>query len=148
MKLTLGRKLGLGFGIILALMVLSVALTYSKASAIKETQAMITEVCVPTIGALKGLQGELNQTQSKGRQAILAGSDAARWADAKKLFDVGWDGIGKLVATLDDLSPRWSLQENRDRLAETKKQLVVLRETQEAIMKQAASGEHDAVAKA
>jgi methyl-accepting chemotaxis protein len=148
MKLTLGRKLGLGFGIILALMVLSVALTYSKASAIKETQAMITEVCVPTIGALKGLQGELNQTQSKGRQAILAGSDAARWADAKKLFDVGWDGIGKLVATLDDLSPRWSLQENRDRLVETKKQLVVLRETQEAIMKQAASGEHDAVAKA
>ena len=79
MKLTLGRKLGLGFGIILALMVLSVALTYSKASAIKETQAMITEVCVPTIGALKGLQGELNQTQSKGRQAILAGSDAALW---------------------------------------------------------------------
>jgi methyl-accepting chemotaxis protein len=148
MKLTLGKKLGLGFGIILALMVLSVVLTYSKASSIKETQALITEVRVPTVSALKDLQRELNQTQSKGRQAILAGSDSARWADAKKSFDASWDVIGKVVATLDDLSPRWSLQENRDRLAETKKQLVVLRDTQETIMKHAASGEHDAVAKA
>jgi CHASE3 domain sensor protein len=42
MKLTLGKKLGLGFGVILALMVLSAVLTYSKASAIKETQDRIT----------------------------------------------------------------------------------------------------------
>jgi methyl-accepting chemotaxis protein len=148
MKLTLGKKLGLGFAVILALMVVSAALTYSKARAIKETEEIITGVGLPTIGACKDLQRDLNQTQSKGRQAILAGGDTGRWAAAKKSFDSAWDDIAKDVATLDELSPRWSLRANHDRLADNKKQLSVLRQVQEAIMKRAASGEHDAVAKA
>ena len=38
MKLTLGKKLGLGFGVILALMVLSATMSYLKSSDIKQTQ--------------------------------------------------------------------------------------------------------------
>jgi len=86
MKLTLGRKLGLGFGIVLALMVLSTILTYVKASAIKETQELITGVRVPTIKACTALQRDLNQSQSKGRQTILAGSDSARREAGSKSF--------------------------------------------------------------
>ena len=41
---------------------------------------------------------------------------------------------------LDALSQFWSLQENRDRLAETKKQLGPLREVQEGAIKHATSG--------
>src|SRR5579864_5656208 len=148
MRFTLGRKLGLGFGAVLTLTVLSAVLTYTKASAVKETQEHITGMRVPTIGSCKDLQRELNQTQSKGRQAILAGGEPARFEAAKKAFDTAWDDIGKDVARLDELSPRWTLQVNRDRLAETKKQLPALREIQEAIMKQATSGERDAVTKA
>jgi methyl-accepting chemotaxis protein len=148
MKLTLGTKLGLGFGVILALMVLSVALTYSKASSIKETQTLITEVRVPTISALKDLQRELNQTQSKGRQAILAANEEGRREAAGKSFGASWDEIGKIVARLDELSPHWTIQANRDQLVEVKQELPSLRETQEALMKQAASGERDAVVKA
>ena len=148
MKLTLGKKLGLGFGVILALMMLSAVLTYSKASAIKETQEHIVNVRVPTVNARKDLQRDLNQTQSKGRQAILGGTDSARWQAGKKLFDSSWDEIGRIVARMDELSPRWTQQANRDRLADTKKALVVPHDTQDAIMKQAASGERDAVVKA
>src|SRR5580704_9756031 len=148
MTLTLGKKLGGGFGVILALMVASAMLTYTKASAVKETQEFIVTLLVPTISALKDLQKELNQTQSKSRQSILAGSDAGRWAAGKKSFDEAWDEIGKDVARLDELSPRWTVQANRDRLAATKQMLPAIRELQESIMKQAASGEHDAVAKA
>jgi methyl-accepting chemotaxis protein len=148
MKLTLGKKLGLGFGVILALMVLSAVLTYVKASAIKETQDRATAMRMPTIKALTDLQRDLNQGQSKGRQAILAGNESARWEAAKKIFDSAWDEIGKDVARLDELSPQWSLQANRDRLAEVKKQLPALREVQEAAMKHAAGSERDAVIKA
>jgi methyl-accepting chemotaxis protein len=148
MKLTLGKKLGLGFGSILTLMILSAMLTYSKASAVRETQENITGLRMPTIAALKDLQRDLDQTQSKGRQAILGGSDSAHWGAGKKLFDAAWDDIGKDVAELDELAPLWSAQENRDRLAETKKALAALRETQEPIMKAAASGERDAVSRA
>src|SRR5580700_8606003 len=119
MKLTLGKKLGLGFGVILALMVLSTVLTYSKASAIKETQDHAMTVRVPTIGALKDLQRDLNQSQSKGRQVILAGSESARWEAGKRIFDSNWDEIGKDISRLDALSASWSEQANRDRLAET-----------------------------
>ena len=55
----------------------------------------------------------------------------------KKTFDSNWDEIGKDVARLDELSPGWSLQANRDRLSETKTQLPALREAQEAAMKHA-----------
>ncbi|MGA2921236.1 MAG: MCP four helix bundle domain-containing protein, partial [Candidatus Sulfotelmatobacter sp.] len=145
MKLTLGKKLGLGFGVILAFMVLSAILTDMKASAIRETQQRITAVRVPTISAAKDLQRDLNQTQSKGRQVILAGSDSARSEPAKKSFDSAWDDIGKDVAKLEELSPGWTLQVNRDRFAKTKEMLPSLRESQERFMKQAASGQRNAV---
>ena len=148
MKLTLGKKLGLGFGAILALMVVSALLTYTKASAVKEMQRTEMQVRVPTIKALISLQRDLNQTQSKGRQVILAGNQSAQSAASKRAFDSAWDEVGKDLAALEALAPGWSLQENRDRLAETKTKTAALRETQEGIMKHAASGDRDTVLKA
>jgi methyl-accepting chemotaxis protein len=148
MKHTLGKKLGLGFGVILALTVLSAMLAYLKASAMKEMQDSATAVHMPTIKALTDLQRDLNQAQSKGRQAVLAGNESDRWEAANKIFDSAWVEIGKDVARLDELSPKWSLQANRDRLAEVKKQLPALHEVQEAAMKHAVGSERDAVIKA
>jgi methyl-accepting chemotaxis protein len=147
-KLTVGKQLGLGFGCVLALMVLSAILTYMKAGAIKETQDLIMTVRVPTISALKDLQRDLNQAQSKGRQAILAGTSSDRREAAKKLLDSAWDDIDKDVARLVELSPQFSLQANRDRLTETKNRLPELRKIQEAAIKHAAGGDRDAVIKA
>jgi methyl-accepting chemotaxis protein len=129
-------------------MVLSALLTYWKASAVRETQDLITGVRVPTIGACKELKGDLDQAQNKARQAILAGNDTARVTPAKNAFDATWDKIGKDMTRLEELSPNWTVQANRDRLAEIKNQLGALRGIQESIIKQAGSGEHDAVAKA
>ena len=148
MKLTLGKKLGLGFGVILALMILSAVLTYSKGTAINETQNHMMTVRVPTMNVLTGLQRELNQTQSKGRQIILAGADPSKRESAQKLFDSTWDTIGKYVSQLDEFAVRWSLQVNRDRLTEIKSQLPLLREAQETAMKHATDSEHDAIVKA
>ena len=148
MKLTLGKKLGLGFGVTLALIILSAALTYVKAGGIKETQDRTMTLRVPTIAALKNLQRDLNQTMSKGRQVVLAGAESARKEAAQKLFDEAWNDVEKDVASLDELAPKWTLQLDSDRLAETKKKLPALREAQEAAMKRAMGSERDAIAKA
>ena len=148
MKLTLGKKLGFGVGTILALMVISSVLTYQKAASIKETQDHAMAVRVPTIGALKDMQRDLNQSQNKGRQVILAGDEPARREVALKAFDSSWNDIDKDVSRLDEVAPRWTLQSNRDRLAETRNQLPNLRRIQETAMKHATGGERDAVAKA
>ncbi|MGA7696246.1 MAG: methyl-accepting chemotaxis protein [Candidatus Sulfotelmatobacter sp.] len=148
MKLTLGKKLGLGFGVILALMVVSGILSYVKSADIKQIQTQILQSRLPTMETAKDLQRDLNQAQSTGRKTILAGSDSARWESSKKNFDSAWDDIGKDVARLGELSSGWTLQLNRDRLSKTKDMLSSLRESQEGFMKQAASGERDAVGKA
>ena len=148
MKLTLGKKLGLGFGVTLALMVLSSTMSYLKSSDISQSQNRVLDIRVPTLEAAVRLQRDLNQTASKGRQVILAGQETARKEDAKKLFDGAWDEAGKDMAELDESAPKWTLQENRERLGEVKKQLPLLRAAEEAPMNQAASGERDAVTKA
>ena len=148
MRLSLGKKLGLGFACVLTLMVFSAVLTYSKGSAINDTQNHVMAVRVPSVNALLDLQKELNQTQSKGRQVVLAGTDSARRESAQKLFDTAWDNCKKDVAALDQASVHWSLQANRDRLSEVKNQLPLLQEAQETAMKHAAGSEHDTVVKA
>ncbi len=146
MKLTLGKKLGLGFGCILALMVLSSVLAYMRASAIKASEDHAFNVRVPGISSCKDLQRDMGQTVNKTRQAILAGADPARREAAKKLFETAWADIEEQdTASLDILAARWTLQANRDRYDEVKKLLPELREVEEATMKHAAGGERDAM---
>jgi CHASE3 domain sensor protein len=148
MKLTLGNKLALGFGTILTLMLLGTLLSYVKLADLKEDQDSLFSLRFPSTETARKLQRDLNQTQSKGRQAILAGAQVARREAAKKQFDDAWNDLEKDVVRMDELAPRWMLQENRDRLAEIKRKLIGLRDVQEAAMARAASGEHDAVVRA
>jgi methyl-accepting chemotaxis protein len=148
MKLTLGKKLGLGFGSILALMASSAVISYVKLSEVKQNQDTAFERRFPTLETARRLQRDLNQIANKGRQAILAGGDPSRREAAKKLADDAWALADKDVAQLDQFAPTWTLQENRDRLAEIKKGIPLFHETQDAAIAQAASGERDAVVRA
>jgi methyl-accepting chemotaxis protein len=148
MKLTLGRKLGLGFGVILALMVLSTVMTYVKLADIQQNQDNVFSLRFPSVETARKLQRDLNQAGNKCRQAILAGAQPSKRQAMKKLSDDAWTEIDKDVARLDELAPRWTLQENRDRLADVKKALPSFRETQEEALTRANSGERDAVVKA
>ena len=67
MKHTLGKKLGLGFGVILALRVLSARLAYVKGSAMKEMQDRTIAVRMPTIKALTDLQRSPQPWRSRTR---------------------------------------------------------------------------------
>ena len=145
MKLTLGRKLGLAFGAILGLMVTSALLTYSKATQIKNNEAFTMNLRVPSVQFATRLQRDLNQVQSKGRQVVLAGTDRARRESAMKTFRDNWNDIAKDMLALTELSPRWTVPENRQRLAAIKEQLLKLRANQEEAMNFAANGSRDAV---
>ncbi len=148
MRLTLGRKLGLGFGVILGLIVVDTTLTYLQANAIKTSQDRAIGVSMPTLETCRNLQKDLNQAQSKGSQVVLAGTETARREFAKKLFDSAWADIEKDVARMDELAPQWAMQQNRDLLVEVKKQLPNLRQVQEEAMGRAAGSERAAVVRA
>ncbi len=146
MKFTIGKKLGLGFATVLALMLISSVLTYVKSRDIREIGVMVA-TRASTTRALTALQRDLNQTQSKGRQAVLAGTEQARRDLARKAFNSAWDDCKKDVAELDELAPKWSLQENRDRWAKAKEVLPKLREAQEASMDLAIGTSSESVVK-
>jgi methyl-accepting chemotaxis protein len=145
MKLTLGKKLGFGFGAILALTVFGAAMAYLKSTDVTRSQNHALDERYPSLKIAIKLLGDVNQSQSKGRQVVLAGTQTARRDAAEKLFANSWDTIDKDIAEMDELSPLWTLQANHDRLGEIKKQLPQLRAVQEAAMNHADSSEHDAV---
>jgi methyl-accepting chemotaxis protein len=145
MKLTLAKKLGTGFGVILALMVLSAVLTYLNLGSIRQSVNRMINVSMPTVEALSVFQNDLNYTASKARQTILAGTDAKRRAAAQEAFDKGWTRVGDDVSRLDEFAPLWTLPENRDALAVMKDQLTAIRQAQQATMDTANGGGHDSV---
>ena len=147
MKPTLGKKLGLSFGIILALMSISSLLSYFKSSEIKEIDHFILSNRVPSIRAIAQLADDLDYAGAKARQAILAASDQARKEDAQKRVDAAWERINKSAAKVDELSTRWTLQENKDRFAQIKQGLPKIREAQQATIDTANSGARDSVIK-
>jgi methyl-accepting chemotaxis protein len=148
MKFTLGKKLCLGFGVVLSFLVFSSAMGYLKARRISRSEENTFGVSLPSQKAAIQLQRDLNQTQVKGRQTILAGSQPARLTETRKLFEDTWTDVAKDMAELDELAPKWEDPENRERLKEVKKQLIVLRGVQDDAITLAASGKKDALAEA
>ncbi|MGA3105398.1 MAG: methyl-accepting chemotaxis protein [Terriglobales bacterium] len=148
MKPTLGKKLGLGFGSILALMLASGTASLYRIHEIQDIQDFLLNVRVPTLGAGRSLQREIFLSGNKARQGILAGHQAARAQDAKARFDAAWVNLDKDLATLTQLSPRWTVQANRDQLAAMKQGTVKFRSLQEQALQISSSGTPDAVEKA
>ena len=61
MKFTLGKKLLLGFGTILVLMIVSSGLSYRKSSEIKEIEYFILSSRIPSIQAVNQLKDDLDR---------------------------------------------------------------------------------------
>ena len=148
MKLKVGAKLGLGFGIMLALMLTTAGLSYMKLVVIKENTERITQVRIPTMEAARIMQDRLDYAANKSRQTILAGTDATRKAAAQQAFEEGWATVDKELGKLEELAPHWTLQKNRDRLATLKAGLPKVKQAQQVAIETAASGGRDAVIKA
>ena len=147
MKFTLGAKLGLGFGAVLTLMLVSSGLSYLKLQDIKESAGRMSNVSVPSLDYYRQTQNYLNYSGSKARHAILAGTEPDRREVAMKAYNGAYDNIAKDVDALDKLSSRWKSQEDRDRFARLKESLPAARAAQEAAIDLATSGVPDAVVK-
>jgi methyl-accepting chemotaxis protein len=144
MRLTLGRKLGLGFGILLTLMAVNTLLAYWRVRTVRDAQTVLTGLRIPTLDLTRQLQRDLFQTGSNARQAILGGTERARREDGTRRFDAIWEGVDRDLARLTELSPYWAGPE-RDRLSRIKDRVPRLREMQRHAIETASAGDANAV---
>jgi methyl-accepting chemotaxis protein len=147
MKFTIAKKLGLGFGTLLVLMIAGSGLTYFRLSEIRTTETRLLDVLVQSRRLDVQLQRNVSRTQSKGHAIILLGAQPAV-EDARRQFNSDWEDAEKEVGLIDDLAPLWTDQSVRDQWAQAKEQIPKLREIQEASMKLAGSGTVEALVKA
>ena len=148
MRLTLGKKLGLGFGVVLALMAVSTVLAYLRLREIQEVQTRILTVRNPTVAAALELQANLNQLGSEARQCIIAGTDPARFEAAQRLFDDFASRAQENMSTLNELSAKWTVQQNRDRLTLIKAEVPRFLDMGRAAMQTATQGGAQGIVKA
>jgi methyl-accepting chemotaxis protein len=147
MQFTLGKKLGLGFGVVLILMTVSAGLSYLKSAEIRAIEHFVLSNRVPSIQAVSRLKDDLDYSGIRTREVILGGTQPARKVEAQKRFDGAWDRIEKYVPKVDELSSNWILQANKDRLRQIEEDLPKVREAQQATINTASSGVRDAVVK-
>jgi len=147
-KLTLGRKLGVGFGSLLVLMSMVAVFTYLKLGDIRQNVDRMTQIRIPSVVAAKALENDISFTAAKARQAILAGEQAQRRQAAQSDFEKVWATIEKDTAQIDELAPRWTEQEDRDIWASTKERLPKIRQAQQQCIDLASSGGRDAIVQA
>ncbi len=116
MKFTLGRKLGLAFALVLAVMACSSGLTYWKIAEMRSQEELMIEVRIPSLTYSLDLLAHSNQASSKAREFILMADDPAVAIRAKNDWDNEEKAMDVDVQKLKEVSSRFVLQANRDRV--------------------------------
>jgi methyl-accepting chemotaxis protein len=148
MRFTVAKKIGLGFAVVVVLMIISAASAYLKAGSVDDVMARTTSLRMPSLSAGKDLRADLNQSLNKTRQVVLAGGDPGRLGKAKAALDAAHEALDKDISRIEELAPHFKMQANRDRLASIKEGLTKLHSEEDEAIHVSQSGEKDAVLKA
>ena len=146
MRFTLGRKLGLSFGVILALAVIGSIVSYMRLTTVTNNLDVTFDLRFPSTEAAKDLQRDLNLTSARARQVILFGSQPERREKALQSWRKNWETVNADVAVLDKLAPHWIVQANRDRLELVKQKLAFLLSTQTDAINHSAGSREQVIA--
>jgi CHASE3 domain sensor protein len=98
--LPIDKKLGLAFGTLLALLLVSSGLAYLKSRKIQRTELELISSRFPSRKLRADLQRDLNQTRSQGRKLVLAGTEQLRRESAQMTFELNWKDVDKNVVTI------------------------------------------------
>jgi len=100
MRLTIGQKLGFGFGGILLLMIVSSAIVHQALDRINSSSAIVTQEAIPALRACDDLLIAINQTTSASRALILLGESSKVAQGIRKELDASLDRVSQAVESL------------------------------------------------
>ena len=106
MKMTIGRKLGLGFGVVLALLTGVAGVVHIQTQRVGRATDEVVNEAVPAVDLCLKLQGEIHHALSMHRGYMILGLSAL----AEERLDA-WSLIDGYMAELDVLSADWTDQQ-------------------------------------
>lgn len=133
MKLSIGKKLQLGFAVVLALMVISAVITYGKINAVSKIETRLLELRVPTVEAGKDLTNGVNASLAGLRGYMILGADPAKAEVMKSARAQGWQLIDDAVARFEQFSVNWTDPANIERLQRIKVEVEAFRVAQQEV---------------
>ncbi|MEZ6242347.1 MAG: methyl-accepting chemotaxis protein [Phycisphaerales bacterium] len=137
MKLTIGRKLGFGFGLIIILMVASAGVAYYKLADIDRSAQEISENAVPATMACDRMLIDLNRSLSTVRGFLLFGDEDAQAAVFRSNYEESWQEVNRQRAQLAQLVDDNADSDQARRLSSIDEDLKALRTMQDAAMAEA-----------
>lgn len=106
MRLTIGKKLACGFGVVILLMVATATIAYVKVAEMNRNVAEVVDEVFPTIGACDRLMNGVNQTAAALRGYIILNADPQQAEQLKASRADGWIVIDRELQNLLQLAKR------------------------------------------
>jgi methyl-accepting chemotaxis protein len=121
-------------------MAVSAVVIYPKVTRMMGIGTYIVETRVPTVVTDYELAINLELTQTRSRDVILANGDPAAIDKARQSWQKQWALVDQGLAREQEYSVHWVLQANRDRLAFTQSEAPALQRDQAKLFALAATG--------
>lgn len=133
MILTIGRKLGLSFGIILLLMIISATVTYSLILDSEKIQNKVVNLRMKTVLLGKDVINGINLSLAGLRGYMILGNEPNKAKAMQDTRMAAWNLIESSIKELDVLAKNWTAPANVNRLKEIKSELKAFRVAQQEI---------------
>lgn len=133
MKLSIGKKLGLGFGLVIILGLVSATIALVNLNRMNRAVENVVDEAVPTVRACDHLLSAVNESSTALRGYMMLGEDPKAARSFKTARAEAWRNIEDSMSDLDAHVRNWAHAEANAHLGELKSAFQELREVQQTI---------------
>ncbi len=133
LTLTIGKKLGLSFGIILLLMTISASITYSLIIDNENIQDKVVNLRMKTVLLGKDVINGINESLASLRGYMILGNNPKKAKAMQSTRQSAWKRIDSAIDEYDVLAKNWTVPANVKRLQDIKSELAVFKIAQQEI---------------
>ncbi|MEE8452486.1 MAG: methyl-accepting chemotaxis protein, partial [Thermoguttaceae bacterium] len=125
---TIGKKLGLGFAAMIAIICVATGVTYYKVNTVTAVQTRVMDGRQPTVKASLSVLNGVNESLAALRGYMILGGDKMKQGRA-----AAWKSIDEDLASLTELSKNWTNPKNVEILKELKQVLGEFKDAQRQV---------------
>jgi len=133
LTLTIGKKLGLSFGIILLLMTISASITYSLIIDNENIQDKVVNLRMKTVLLGKDVINGINESLASLRGYMILGNNPGKAKAMQSTRQSAWNNIDNAINEYDILAKNWTVPANVKRLQDIKSELAAFKIAQQEI---------------